>query len=156
MWYMFEIIVPYFIIAMAGTYLGVAQAALDEAINHVRTRRFAHGGESLADAPLIQNKVAVLWAEIEKGRSFLYHAARLGDEGDVRALPAILSAKAELDTIAVHVTNEAMTMGGGIEYRENGRLARLLRDARASQVMSPTTDLLRLWSGRSLLGLPVL
>lgn len=156
MWYMFEIIVPYFIMAMAGTYLGIAQAALDEAVNHVRTRRFAHSGESLADAPLIQHKVAALWAEVEKGRSFAYHAAQLGDEGDVHALPAILSAKAELDTIAVHVTNEAMTLGGGIEYRENGRLARLLRDARASQIMSPTTDLLRLWGGRALLGLPVL
>ncbi|MEX2540304.1 MAG: acyl-CoA dehydrogenase family protein [Trueperaceae bacterium] len=155
-WYMFEIVVPYFIMAMAGTYLGIAQAALDEAIAHVRTRRFAHSGEALAEAPLVQEKVARLWADVEKGRRFIYHAARLGDAGDVRALPAILSAKAEMDEIAVRVTNEAMSLGGGIEYRENGKMARLLRDARASQVMSPTTDLLRLWTGRALLGLPIL
>lgn len=155
-WYMFEIVVPYFIMAMAGTYLGIAQAALDEAIGHVRTRRFAHSGEVLADAPLVQEKVARLWADVEKCRCFIYQAARLGDAGDVRALPAILSAKAEMDEIAVRLTNEAMSLGGGIEYRENGKMARLLRDARASQVMSPTTDLLRLWTGRTLLGLPIL
>lgn len=155
-WYMFEVVVPYFIMAMAGTYLGVAQAALDEAISHVRTRRYSSSGESLANAPLMQHKIATLWAEVEKGRRLVYHAARLGDEGDVRALPAILTAKAEIDSIAVHVTNEAMSIGGGIEYRANGRVARLLRDARASQVMAPTVDLLRLWTGRTLLGLPVL
>jgi alkylation response protein AidB-like acyl-CoA dehydrogenase len=56
----------------------------------------------------------------------------------------------------VQVTNEAMTLAGGIAYRENSRLARLLRDARASHVMSPTTDMLKTWTGRSLLGLPIL
>jgi isovaleryl-CoA dehydrogenase len=155
-WYMFEVVVPYFIMAMAGTYLGIAQAALDAATAHVRTRRYRHSGQSLSDEPLIQSRIARLWAEVEKGRRFVYHAARLGDQADVRALPAILSAKAEIDTIAVNVTNEAMSLGGGIEYRENGKLGRLLRDARASQVMSPTPDLLRLWTGRAILGLPIL
>ncbi|MEX2535705.1 MAG: acyl-CoA dehydrogenase family protein [Trueperaceae bacterium] len=156
MWYMFEVVVPYFIMAMAGAYLGIAQAALDEAIGHVRSRRFSHSGESLADSPIIQTKVATLWANVERTRQFLYYAAQLGDESDVRALPAILSAKAEVDNTVIEVANEAMSLGGGIEYRENGKLARLLRDARASQIMSPTTDLLRLWTGRAVLGLPVI
>jgi hypothetical protein len=34
--------------------------------------------------------------------------------------------------------------------------ARLLRDAQAAHVMSPTTHLLRTWLGRSMLGLPML
>jgi isovaleryl-CoA dehydrogenase len=55
----------------------------------------------------------------------------------------------------VYVTNEAMTIGGGIAYRENSRLARLLRDARAGHVMAPTTDLLKTWLGRALLNLPL-
>lgn len=49
-----------------------------------------------------------------------------------------------------------MTLCGGIAYRENSLLARLLRDVRASHVMAPTTDLLRLWTGRALLGQPLL
>ncbi len=54
------------------------------------------------------------------------------------------------------MTNEAMTLCGGVAYRENSLLQRALRDARAAQVMSPTTDILRNWAGRSLLGLPLL
>ena len=57
---------------------------------------------------------------------------------------------------AVSVANDAMTLCGGMAYRENSRVAQLLRDARASHVMSPTTDLLKLWTGRALLGLPLL
>ena len=41
-------------------------------------------------------------------------------------------------------------------FRENSKAARMLRDARASHVMSPTTDILLAWVGRALLNLPLL
>jgi isovaleryl-CoA dehydrogenase len=41
-------------------------------------------------------------------------------------------------------------------YRDNSRIAQMLRDARASHVMAPTTELLKVWLGRSLLGIPLL
>ena len=49
-----------------------------------------------------------------------------------------------------------MTHCGGSAYRYNSRHARILRDARASHVMAPTTDLLKTWIGRALLNLPLL
>ena len=52
--------------------------------------------------------------------------------------------------------NEAMTLTGGIAYRENSRFGMLLRDARAAHIMSPTTDLLYTWLGRALLDQPIL
>ena len=57
---------------------------------------------------------------------------------------------------AVDICNEAMTLCGGNGYGENGKLPRLLRDARASHVMAPTTNVLKLWTGRSILGVPLL
>jgi alkylation response protein AidB-like acyl-CoA dehydrogenase len=93
---------------------------------------------------------------MEKARALLHGAARLGDLGDPAALPYLLSCKAQAAETAVKVTNEAMTLGGGIAYRENSLLARLLRDARAGHVMAPATDLLKTRTGRSLLGLPIL
>lgn len=155
-WYVFEVIAPYFLMAMSGTYLGIAQAALDLTLEHLRSRRYDHSGEALADVPLVQHRLGELWAAVEKARLLIYHAARLGDLDDPQALPALLSCKADVAGIAVQVTNEAMTLCGGIAYRENSRLARLLRDARASHVMAPTTDMLRQWAGRTLLGLPLL
>jgi alkylation response protein AidB-like acyl-CoA dehydrogenase len=57
---------------------------------------------------------------------------------------------------AVRVTNEALTLCGGREYRNGGMLSRLMRDARAAHVMAPTTDILRTWTGKALLDLPLL
>jgi alkylation response protein AidB-like acyl-CoA dehydrogenase len=74
------------------------------------------------------------------------------DGRDPRALPALFSAKAEAAVSAVEVANEAMTLMGGVAYRDSARIQRLLRDARAAHVMSPTTDMLRTWTGRALLG----
>lgn len=155
-WYVFEVVAPYFLMAMSATYLGIARAALDVTLHHLRTRRFGHSGETLAEVPILQHRVAGLWASYEKCRQLVYNGARLGDAGDADALPAILMSKAEVADMVVAVANEAMTLCGGIAYRENARLARLLRDARASHVMAPTTDMLRQWTARSLLGLPLL
>lgn len=90
---------------------------------------------------------------VEKTRLLVYHAARLGDIGSSDALTPILAAKADAGNLAVTTTNEALTLCGGAAYRDNSALARLLRDARASHVMSPTTYMLTLWTGRSALGM---
>lgn len=156
LWYVFEVVAPYFLMAMAGTYLGVAQAALDEASAHLTQRVYGHSGSRVSAQPVIQHRLGEVWAKVERARRLTYSAASRGDEGDPDALPAVLSSKAEVAQAAVEVINETMTLVGGIGYRDNSRLARCLRDARAAHVMAPTTDLLRTWVGRALLGLPLL
>lgn len=155
-WYVFEIIAPYFLTAMAGTFLGIAQAALDYTIDYLRVRTYAVSGMPLAGTDVVQHRVGSLWSRLAAARQLLFAAAHAGDIGHSAALPFILSSKAEVSEAAVHVVNECMTLCGGIAYRENNLLARLLRDVRASHVMAPTTDLLRLWTGRALLGQPLL
>lgn len=156
LWYVFNVVAPYFLMAMSGTYLGVAQAAFNEAMNHIRSRDYSHSGASLASAAVIQHRLGALWAKLERTRGLIYHAAYLGDNGDDGALPFLLAAKAEVANCAVEMANEAFTLSGGVAYRENSRLDILLRDARASHVMTPTTDLLYTWIGRALLEQPIL
>ena len=155
-WYVFEVVAPYFLVAMTGTYVGVAQAALDLTIEHLKSRHYAASGERLADVPVLQHRIAEMWTMVEKTRLLLRTAARLGDLGDEGALLRLLACKSDAGETAVTVTNEAMTLGGGMAYRENSTLARLLRDARASHVMSPTTEILKQWQGRALLGMPLI
>lgn len=155
-WYVFEVITPYFLTAMASTYLGIAQAAVDIATDHLRSRRYGHSGESLAEVPVLQHRLAEMWTAVQKTRGLIYTASRMGDLGDPQALPYVLACKADAGETAVNVTNEAMTLCGGSAYGENSTLARLLRDARASHVMGPTTDILKQWTGRALLGMPIL
>ena len=155
-WYVFEVVAPFFLMAMAGTYLGVAQSSLDEATAHLSRRVHAHTGRRLAGEPLLQHRLGVLWAQVERTRRLIYWAADEADAGGASGLPGLTSAKAEVARCAVDVTNEAMTLVGGIGYRDRFPLERNLRDARAADVMSPTTDILRTWTGRAALGLPLL
>jgi len=105
---------------------------------------------------VVAHRLGALWTTLEATRQLIYSAAARGDAGDADALPAILAAKAAAADAAVTLANEAMTLGGGMAYRDNSRLARILRDARASHVMAPTTDILKTWVGRALLKLPLI
>ncbi|HYW06387.1 MAG TPA: acyl-CoA dehydrogenase family protein [Longimicrobium sp.] len=156
LWYVFEVIAPYFLMAMAGTYLGVAASAFEIAREHLRTRRQGHSGELLGSNPLLAHRLGGLWTELERTGRLIESAAARADAGEADALLGVLACKAAAGDTAVTLANEAMTLCGGMGYRENGKLARLLRDARAAHVMSPTTDLLKTWVGRALLGQPLL
>ncbi|WP_341501940.1 acyl-CoA dehydrogenase family protein [Gallaecimonas sp. GXIMD4217] len=155
-WYVFEVVAPYFLIAMAGSYVGLAQSALDLTLCHLQNRHYQHSGESLADVSVLQHRVAEMSLAVTKARGLLYRAAYLGDIGDPGATAEIMLAKADAADTVVRVANEAMTCCGGAAYRDNSELARILRDARASHVMAPTTDILKTWAGRLLLGQPLL
>ncbi|WP_202910806.1 acyl-CoA dehydrogenase family protein [Teichococcus vastitatis] len=155
-WFVFEVVAPFFLAAMAGTYLGIAQAAFDLAVEHLRQHRHEHTSERLAGNAVVGEKIAEMWIQVERTRRLLQHAARAGDEGAPDAAQALFAAKVDVADTAVAVTNTAMTLLGGRGYQENGRLARLMRDAQAAHVMSPTTHLLKGWLGRSVLGLPLL
>ncbi len=155
-WYVFNVITPYFLVAMAGAYLGVASAAFDEATKNLKERRHQHSGALLADNRVIQHRLGTLWASVARARALLYHAASKGDAGDSGALPGLFSAKAEVAECAVDVVGQAMALSGGRGYRDGSTLHRMLRDVHASHIMAPTTDTLRSWAGRALLGLPIL
>ena len=155
-WYVFQVVAPYFLMAMAGTYLGIASSALEDARDHLIKRQYTDTGMRLGEAPVLQHKLGTLWGVLERTRRLMYHAASSFDYGDPDALPAVFSSKAEVADCAVGIVNEVMTICGGIGYRENGKIHRLLRDARAAHVMGPTTDILRIWTGRVLLGQPIL
>jgi alkylation response protein AidB-like acyl-CoA dehydrogenase len=155
LWYVFNVVAPYFLMAMAGTYLGIAEAALSEAKVALANRHYAHNGSSLSQVSLLQHRLGTLWANVERTRQLVYNAARLGDQNSPEARLHILSAKAEVAGCCVHLVNEVMTLNGGIGYKNNSRLGMLLRDARASHIMSPTSDLLYTWIGRVLLDQPI-
>lgn len=155
-WYVFEIVAPFFLVAMAATYAGVTQASIEVAIEHLSGRQYAHTRKNLGAEPIITHRLGEIFIKSESARQFVFHAARSADAGMADGRAAILASKALVADTAVAVTNEVLTLIGGKGYGANHRAARLLRDARASHVMSPTTDLLKNWLGRTLLDMPML
>ncbi|MES2730618.1 MAG: acyl-CoA dehydrogenase family protein [Bacteroidota bacterium] len=156
LWYIFQVVAPYFLTAMSGTYLGIAQAAFQQAKDHLMHRSHSHSGLSLNQIPHLQHQLGMIWAKIERTRRLMYHAALEGDRGGEEAVLALLSAKAEVAHCVVESVNDAMRLCGGIGYRDKSRFDVLLRDAQAAHIMSPTTDLLYTWMGRALLEQPIL
>lgn len=155
-WYVFEVVLPHFLIAMSGVYLGLCAASLDAALAHLKAREHAHTGEHLSALPVLWQDIADAWTEVEAARQLVHHAARSADQGDPAAPQALLAAKIKVAATATSATDSAMALMGGRGYGENSAVARMHRDARAAHVMSPTTHLLRTWLGRSLLGMPPL
>jgi len=155
-WYLFNVICPTFLSAMSGTYLGVTSAVLDAACAYLKERRHSHSATSLSQVSIIQHRLGQLWCMVERTRRLIYFAASSFDAGQVTALTAVMAAKAEVADCVNTVVGEVMTLMGGITYRSNSKLHRFLRDARAAHLMAPTTDMLRLWIGRTILGQPLL
>lgn len=156
LWYLFQVVAPYFLVAMSGTYLGIASAAIHAAQQHLTTRRYAQSGTTLAQQPIVQHRLGTLWGKVERGRQLLYAAATQGDRGSPEAGLTIMTAKADIAECVVTVVNDVMTLMGGIAYRDASLLERYLRDARAAHIMAPTTDILWTWIGRLLLDQPLL
>lgn len=150
-WYILNVVAPYFLIAMSGTYLGIATAALETARHHLLNREYSHNGKMLVHIPLLQHRFGSLWSRLEATRQLVYSAATRFDRNDPDAVVSLLSSKAEVADVAVNTVNEAMTLMGGIAYRDGVKMQRHLRDVRAVAVMAPTTDILRTWAGRLLL-----
>lgn len=155
-WYVFEVVTPYFLTSMSGVYLGIARAALEAAIEHLTHRRHQHATAPLSYSPVLSDQVAEMWTRIERTRLLIHHSAKLGDSQSPGASTTLFAAKIEVAETVVAVTNAAMMLCGGRGYGENALLARLLRDAQAAHIMSPTTHLLKNWLGRAVLGLPML
>lgn len=155
-WYIFNIITPYFLTAIAGAYLGLARSAVDEVKAHIANRKFSFNGKTLASSSVIQHQMGSMWAKYARVRALLYCSTQCYDKGLADNQLDLFSAKAEIADTVIEIVNDGMTLCGGSAYRHESSLTRMLRDARAAHIMSPTTDMLRIWTGRSILDQPLL
>jgi isovaleryl-CoA dehydrogenase len=72
LWYVFEVVAPYFLIAMAGTYSGVASSALALAREHLGSRRHSHTGELLGSQPVLAHRLGELWMDVQRTRQLVH------------------------------------------------------------------------------------
>jgi len=150
----FDVVAPTFLIGLAGVNVGIAQAALEETVEHAKSRRYPTG-QTLAEVQAIQMGLADMSIAVESARRLLQEAARAADAGEDAALPLVMQAKIAATEAAAAVTERAMRIGGGQAYSRSLPLERHWRDARAGAVMAPTNDVLREWLGKILTGLPL-
>ncbi|BDG61062.1 acyl-CoA dehydrogenase [Caldinitratiruptor microaerophilus] len=146
---------------IAAQALGIAQGALDFAVQYARERR--QFGRPIAEFQGIQFMLADMAMKVEAGRYLLYRAASMIDELGIEErgrerLPAEINrfsamAKAFCSDSAMAVTTDAVQVLGGYGYIRDYPVERMMRDAKITQIYEGTNQIQRLVIARSLLGL---
>jgi alkylation response protein AidB-like acyl-CoA dehydrogenase len=136
-------------IGVAIQAVGIARAALEESIKHVKKRRVF--GAPLASFQSIQFKVADMFTWIQAGRSLVYEAAWKADKGIIDH-KLIAAAKSFCGQTAVRCADMALQMHGGYGYLAEYKVQRLYRDAKITEIYEGTTEIEKLIMARSLLG----
>ncbi|MBL9116342.1 MAG: acyl-CoA/acyl-ACP dehydrogenase [Verrucomicrobiaceae bacterium] len=146
---------PVFQLCQGAIGVGVAEAAFQAAQKHITAVGFEHTGTKLSDLPNLRAALAEMRLEVDKARAYLVAVVGKLEAGDADAMLHVLALKASSAETAVKVSDLAMRACGGAAFSKHLGLERAFRDARAAIVMAPTTDHLREFVGRLLVGLPL-
>lgn len=132
---------------MSSMALGMAQAAMEDAIAYARTRR--QFGSEIIKFQAVQFMLADMSKDIAAARLLIHHAARLHDAGYSIAKEAAHAKLFTTDMAVQHVSN-ALQIHGGNGYSREYRIERIFRDVRLSQIYEGTNQIQRLIIARQL------
>jgi hypothetical protein len=128
-------------IGVACQAVGVAQAALDEAVRYARERRAF--GKLLTEHGPVQAMLAEMERRIVASRFLAWRAAWLRDQGRPFTMEAAV-AKLYATEAATFVTHRAIQIHGGYGYVKEYPVERLYRDARVFEIYEGTSEIQRL------------
>ena len=152
---MMTVVLPYFQLMTAGHSIGLMEAATSKAAAHVAGTKLAHLGSSLADLPTVRAYLARMRIKTDMARALLLDTLDALENGRADTMLRVLEIKAAAGETLTEVTDLAMRVCGGAAFRKEVGVERYFRDARASTVMAPTTDVLYDFIGKAVCGLPL-
>ncbi|HEX6308829.1 MAG TPA: acyl-CoA dehydrogenase family protein [Longimicrobiales bacterium] len=124
-------------LSAAAIAVGVAQAALDHAVQYANVRE--QFGRPIRSFEGIQYKLAEMATRTVAARALVARAAALPD-----APAAAAMAKLAAGSCAMHVTTEAVQIFGGYGYMRDYPVEKLMRDAKAMEMLHGTSEQQRL------------
>ncbi|WP_405495124.1 acyl-CoA dehydrogenase family protein [Streptomyces sp. NBC_00096] len=136
-------------LGIAACAIGVAQAALDEAVLYALDRK--QFGHPIADFQGLRFMLADMATKIEAGRALYLAAARLRDAGKPFSRQAAM-AKLFCTDAAMSVTTDAVQVLGGYGYTADFPVERLMREAKVLQIVEGTNQIQRMVIARHLAG----
>jgi alkylation response protein AidB-like acyl-CoA dehydrogenase len=134
-------------ISIGSLALGIAQAALDAALQYAKQREAF--GQPIGKFQLIQGYLADMATQVQAARLLLYHAAWMKDHGKRVTLEGS-QAKLFASEIASRVCNLCVQIHGGYGYIEDFPAERFLRDAKLCEIGEGTSEIQRLLIARQL------
>lgn len=137
-----------FRVSVAGASLGLAQAALEEAVRHTRTRE--QFGRPLARLGAVAQMLGDSWTELEMARLLTYRAAAMAADDPQSSLHHSSMAKLAASEMAGRVVDRCVQMMGRWGLIRGSKIERLYRQARPMRVYEGASEILRLGIARQL------
>ncbi|MEV3992467.1 acyl-CoA dehydrogenase family protein [Streptomyces sp. NPDC049837] len=136
-------------LGIAACAIGVAQAALDEAVAYATGRQ--QFGHPIADFQGLRFMLADMATQVEAGRALYLAAARLRDAGRPFSREAAM-AKLFCTDAAMRVTTDAVQVLGGYGYTADFPVERYMREAKVLQIVEGTNQIQRMVIARHVVG----
>jgi short-chain 2-methylacyl-CoA dehydrogenase len=134
-------------ISVAAMGVGLAQGAYDLAYAYAQERK--QFGQPIAKFQAVQFKLADMATEIEAGRTMVYKAAWLKDQGRDFGLAAA-QAKLYTGELSNRAVNWALQIHGGYGYMDEYAISRLYRDQKILEIGEGTNEVQRMVIARHL------
>lgn len=128
-------------VGIGAQALGIAQGALDEAINYSGTRE--QFGKPINSFQAIQHMLADMATQTEAARALVYHASRVVDAGSKDMTKFGAMAKLFATDTAMKVTTDAVQVFGGYGYMKEYPVEKMMRDAKVTQIYEGTNQIQR-------------
>jgi len=128
-------------IGIAAQSVGVAQAALDAAVNYTQQRE--QFGQKIAKFQGIRWMIADMATEIEAARLLMLSAAQMKDHGENYTLQASM-AKLYASEMVNRITAQAVQLHGGYGFTKEYAVERYYRDARVFTIYEGTSEIQRI------------
>jgi short-chain 2-methylacyl-CoA dehydrogenase len=135
-------------IGIAAQMLGLAEGALDHALQHARERK--QFGKRIGDFQGVQFELAEMATQVEAARLMVYNAARLRDARQPFVTQAAM-AKYFCSTIAEDVASKAIEVLGGVGFTKDYPVEKLYRDAKIGRIYEGTSNMQRATIAKALL-----
>lgn len=134
--------------SVAAAAVGLAQAALDEATRHARTRE--QFGRPLLRLGPVAGLLADSWADVEATRLLTYRAAELAREDPLAHLEHSSLAKLAATEACSRVVDRCVQVAGRFGLIQDSRLERCHRQARPMRIYEGASEVIRLGIARQL------
>ena len=128
-------------IGIAAQSLGIAEGAMDEAINYTKNR--VQFGKPISKFQNTQFTFADMKLKIESSRLLTYQAASVKQSGKRCTMEAAM-AKLMASETAMWVTTKAVQMFGGYGYTNDYPVERMMRDAKITEIYEGTSEVQRI------------
>ncbi|MEU3274738.1 acyl-CoA dehydrogenase family protein [Saccharomonospora sp. NPDC006951] len=134
-------------LGIAACSVGLAQAALDEALAYAKTR--TQFGKPIIEFQGMEFLLADMAAAVESSRATYLEAARRRDRGLPFARQASIAKLVATDA-AMRVTTDAVQVLGGAGYTRDFPVERYMREAKVPQIFEGTNQIQRVVIAREL------